>query len=287
MHDWDDLRFFLAVARTGSVTEAAARLGVNQSTVSRRINSFEEEINVRLFERLSTGYVLTLEGNELLRRSERIEEETHAIDRHLMGKNIELSGPIRVTCSLVMGQYFVIPLLKRFHKKHPGIEIYLDMSNSLYNLTNREADVAIRVTRDVLPESLIGRELGRVDYGVYGEKKYLRTYYEGDHALQWIGEDNNQTHPNWLPKTLSPLRLIMRTNDVLATVEILKQGLGIGRLPCFIGDKESRLEKMEISHTIPFMPVWLLTHTDLRRVNKVSVFTAFMVEELRTQLGYQ
>lgn len=288
MQDWDNFRFFLAVARTGSVTAAAEILRVNQSTVSRRINGFEQAMKVRLFERLSTGYALTPEGEELLHRVQRIEEETHAIDRHLMGKNIELNGPVRVTCSLVVARYFLIPLLNAFHKMHPGITLHLDLSNSLYNLTAREADVAIRVTRDAIPDTLIGRELGQAGYGVYGERRLVANYKKarGKHTLPWIGEDNSREPPDWLPAAIAPLKLVMRSNDVLATLDLIKQGLGVGRLPHFIARQEKSLSALDFKHAIPATPVWLLTHADMRQVNRVSVFTAFILEEFRQRLGY-
>jgi len=288
MQDWDNLRFFLAVARSGSLTSAADKLGVNQSTVSRRINRFEQEMKVRLFERFSTGYELTPEGGELLTRAQHIEEETHAIDRHVMGKNVELSGPVRITCSLVIARYYLIPLLKTFHKMHPGISIHLKLSNSLYNLTAREADVAIRVTRDAIPETLIGRELGRIEYGVYGEKNYVAQYSKrkSKTLLHWIGEDNSNERPDWLSPDTNPLKLVMRSNDVLATLDLLKQGLGVGRLPHFIAREEKSLKQLVFKNTIPATPVWLLTHADMRFVNRVSVFTAFLSEEFRKQLGY-
>ena len=289
MHSWDDLRFFLAVVKTGSLTAAAEKLGVNQSTVSRRINTFEQALKVRLFERFSTGYELTSEGEELLHRAQRIEEETHAIDRHVMGKNVELSGPIRVTCSLVIAHYFLIPLLKRFHKMHPGIVIHLDLSSSLHNLTAREADLAIRLTRDAIPETLIGRELGQIKYRVYGESKYLEWHRKcnGKEPLHWIGEDNTQDQPSWLPSDINPLKLVMRSNDVFATLDVIKQGLGVGRLPCFMGEAEKKLQPLELKQTIPAMPVWMLTHVDMRRVNRVSLFTAFIAEEFRNQFACQ
>ena len=288
MQDWDDLRFFLAVAQTGSVTAASEKLGVNQSTVSRRINGFEQQMNVRLFERFTTGYELTPEGEELMHRVQRIEEETYAIERHVLGRNVELSGPVRVTCSLVIARYFLIPLLKQFNKMHPRIEIHLDLSNNLYNLTAREADVAIRVTRDAIPETLIGRELGQIHYGVYGEKKYIERFKKcrNKSPLHWIGEDNTHDRPGWLPEQIEPLKRVMRSNDVFATLDLLKLGLGVGRLPCFIGDKEKALLQLKYKHEIPTAPLWLLTHADMRRVRRVSVFTAFVVEELRRVLNY-
>ena len=288
MQEWDDLRYFLAVAQTGSVTAASVKLGVNQSTVSRRINNFEKLMNVRLFERLSTGYELTPEGEELRHRVLHIEDEIHAIDRHIMGKNIALSGPIRVTTPLAMARYFVLPIFKRFNKLHPGIELHLNLSNSLYNLSQREADVAIRVTRDAVPENLIGRELGLVDYGVYGEKRYVESYTKakGKIPLRWIGEDNNDSRPNWLPGGIEPIQLVMRCNEVLATMDAIQQGLGVGRLPAFIGDTNSKLKQLKFSQKITSVPVWLLSHEDMRRVNRMRVFTSFLVEEMRGLLNY-
>ena len=285
MQNWDDLRFFLAVARSGSLTAAAAKLDVNQSTVSRRIASFELELKVRLFERFPTGYVLTPEGEELLLRAQHIEEEAHAIERHVMGKNVELSGPIRVTCSLVIAQYFLIPLLPAFSQMYPGIVIHLHTANSLYNLSSREADVAIRVTRDAVPETLIGRELGHIQYGVYGRKDYVTAYRrsKGKQPLFWIGEDSHHDRPDWLPPTVDPLRLVMSSNDVLPTFDLLKQGLGVGRLPRFMGDRESTLRRLETGHVIPAVPIWLLTHADIRKVNRISVFTTYIADEFRKQ----
>lgn len=288
MQDWDDLRFFLAVAENGSVTAASEKLRVNQSTVSRRINSFEQELNVRLFERLSSGYVLTIEGEELQHRAQRIEEETQTIDRHIMGKNIELSGPIRVTASLAVVKYLLIPIFKKFYKLHPGIEVRLDLSNNLYNLTQREADVAIRITKDALPENLIGRELGVMKLGVYGEKNYIESYLKSKrkNPLQWIGEDNSYSRPNWLPENIEPIQLVMRTNEVVLSVDLLKQGMGVGRLPDFIGTKEKDLKQLKFEQSLPEIPVWLLTHVDMRRVNRMSVFTSFVVDEMRKSLNY-
>lgn len=287
MHDWDDLRFFLALAQTGSITAAAEKLKVNQSTVSRRINQFEKELEVRLFERFTSGYVLTSEGDELLIRAQHVEDEMFSIERQVMGKNIELSGSIRVTTTLLMAKYFIIPMLKNFHDLHPGIVVQLDISNTMYNLIAREADVAIRVTREPVPESLVGRELGSIEFAVYGEKKYLDKHQQAkpQQALRWVGEDNMQSRPSWLPESYANLQLVARTNDVLATLDLLKQGLGIGRLPTLMGDSEESLQQITLSHPLPSAPVWLLTHIDMRRVNRVRVFNEFIAEQLRSRLN--
>jgi len=287
MQDWDNIRFFLAVARTGSISAAAEKLGVNQSTVSRRINSFEEEMNVRLFERLSTGYQLTDEGEELQQRAVRIEEEALAIERNIMGKNIELEGPVRLTTSLVMVNYLLMPMLKAFNKQYPGIELQLDLSDNIYNLSQREADVALRVTLDPAPENLIGRELGQIELAVYGEKGYLRKYVGAvkKRPLKWIGEDNRDPRPRWLHNHIDPLELVMRTNDVLATVTAVKHGFGVGRLPTFVGDAIPELIRFEDSPALSKKPLWLLTHADMRRVSRMRVFSAFLAENIMKTLA--
>ena len=286
MHDWDDIRYFLAVARADSVSAAAEKLAVNQSTVSRRINGFEAQMNVRLFERLSTGYQLTAEGAEMLHRAVRIEEEMLAIELDVMGKNIELKGPLRVTVSLSIASYLLMPILKEFHAQHPGIELQLDLSDNFFNLAQREADVALRVTTEPVPENLVGRVLGTIGFAVYGEKNYLKEYLKSrnQQPLHWIGEDTNDARPGWLHKHTEPLQLVMRTNDVLATVSAIKLGLGVGRLPAFVGDTLPELERFNDTPVLPNRPLWLLTHPELRRMNRVSVFNAFLAEKVPVQL---
>jgi len=288
--NWDDIRLFLAVARAGTVSGAAEVLGVNQSTVSRRINTYEKSLDVRLFERLNTGYVLTPEGEVLLQHAERMEEESAAIERSIMGKNVALSGPIRVTAPLILVKYILMPAFVEFSKTHPDIELTIDVSNNLYNLTQREADVAIRVTRDLPPDNLIGRELGKAELGVYGEKKYLKKYLQQkikqQHTpLHYIGEDNLFVRPHWLNEDSLPIKLAMRTNDVLVTLDAVKAGLGVGRLATFIGDVEHSLEKMNNVPHLPLVPVWMLSHPDMRQVSRINMFTQFISEKIKRHLS--
>lgn len=287
MQNWDDLRFFLAVADGGSISAAADRLGVNQSTVSRRIHAFERELEVRLFERLSTGYLLTREGEELARYARRIEEEASAIDRRIVGSNVELAGPIRITTSLMLYRYLLPPILKAFNAAHPGIELRLDLSNSLYNISQREGDVAIRISNDRLPENLIARDLGRIGMAAYAERNYLRAWLDADPQppLRWVGEDNTEPRPNWLPESIKALQLTLRCNEVIATVEALKAGMGVGRLPVFVGESEAALCRFQTGLKLPRYPVWLLMHSDMRRVHRIRVFNDFVSDRMRRELA--
>ncbi len=288
MHNWDDLRFFLAVARARSVSGASTTLAVNQSTVSRRINSFEQDIGVRLFDRLKRGYELTEAGTDLFLRAERIEQEALLIDADLADSDVALTGPIRVTTIQAMMPYLLTPIFEKFLRRHPGIELWIDASNNLYNLTQREADVAIRFSLSTPPENLIGRQLGQARVAVYGRRDMVESWLAkpGAEPLRWIGEMNHDTHPSWLAETFSDLDLKMRCNDVLLTVDAIRQGIGIGRLPRFMGENEADLAEFPAGVEIGPVAVWLLMHPELRRVNRVLQFSRFLADELRPVLAH-
>src|SRR4051812_49360190 len=144
MFNWDDLRTMLALARNGGLARAAARLGVDQSTVFRRINRLEEKLAVRLFERLPSGYVATVAGERLLATAERMEEEANALDRAIAGNDCRLTGLLRVTSSETTANRLLTRHLAAFRNLHPGIEIELIVENRVLSLTRREADVALR-----------------------------------------------------------------------------------------------------------------------------------------------
>lgn len=289
MQNWDDLRFFLSVARKGTVSSAADFLHVNQSTVSRRINTFEGQLNVRLFERLSSGYELTVEGKQLLAFAERIEYETTAIQRQLVGINEMLAGPIRVTAPLTLSTLLFVEIFVEFHSRYPDIEIQVVATNTLQNISQREADIALRVSDTSPPENLIGRKLGDIEFGVFGSTNYLRKYHGGDEevALSWIGEDNQDIRPSWLPVELAPIKLAMRSNDPWVTAQAIRQDIGVGRLPVLFKRQISDLQQFNVEHKIPSKPLWLITHPDLRRAKRVGIFLDFVTEKVREQLHKQ
>lgn len=277
MHNWDDYRFFLAVARQGSVSAAALKLEVNQSTVSRRISEFEKQLGVRLFERLASGFQLTDIGSSLLTRATNIEDEVLTIQRDIVGKDFEPEGSIRVTTSLIIADYLLIPQLPRFNSIYPKIEIHLDISDSNYNLVQREADIALRVASSPPPENLIGKELCEIELGVYGSRTYLDEYKKTKNQvpLNWIGEANNKSRPDWLPRDIL-LRRTMRTNNVLSTIAAIKAGIGIGRIPGFAAKSSRQLLKFQGAVPLPKRKLWMLSHADTRQVERIRVFNSFL-----------
>ena len=247
--NWDDLRYVLAVADHGSVASAARRLGVNHTTVLRRLHAFEEAKKIRLFERLSTGYVLTAEGEQLIAAARSIDDTVAALERRIAGRELKLEGVIRVTTT----DTFMISVLPRhlasFRERHPRIAIELALTNSRLNLTKRDADVAIRPARE-LPAPLIGERVCDVGFAVYGAESYLdgrpADIFAAGHA--WLGGDEmlaNAPVVRWMSRQVPSARIAFRADSFVALHHAAAAGLGLATLPCCLGDQDPALRRLE------------------------------------------
>ena len=284
LHDWDDLRFFLAVARNGSLSGAARHLGVNHSTVSRRLSAFEEQLDTRLFERSAGGYEPTATGRQLLDSAQRMEEELETLDRRLLGQDTRLSGSLRIATA-DLGAPFLTRSFVAFAQEHPGIELEIVADDAFANLTRREADVAFRAS-NTPPEYLVGRRLANVAMAVYASPAYL----EGrDHdpedlsAHDWIGWDESRrdtASTRWLRSHHPLAHTRFRVNSPAFMLEATKAGQGAAFLACFRGDTEPLLRR--IHPPIPEFDVglWILTHEDLRATARVRSFMDFIAQQI-------
>jgi DNA-binding transcriptional LysR family regulator len=279
--DWDDIRYFLAVARKSSIRGGSALLGVNHSTVSRRINAFEQKLDVRLFDRLPTGYILTSAGEDMLNSAKRIEEEVNTLDRKVLGRDAELSGQIRVTMPAPIVN-IITPELVAFTKTYPGIDLELLVSYEEFNLSKREADIAIRIT-NTPPDHLVGRKILKYTKSVYASKTYLKEYIATGNTdlLNWIGWDS-ATDDRWIKKSEFPnITINHLLPDVMSQLAAIKAGLGITILPCFMCDVEPDLQRVPPATVIPAWDIWLLTHKDLRDTTRIKTFMSFMTDAIR------
>jgi len=284
--DWDDLRFFLEVARKGSIRAAAAVLGVNHSTVSRRISAYEKSLGVRLFERLPTGYELTTAGDEMFDSVKRIEEEVATLDRQVFGQDAKLNGHLRVTMPLPLGFHLLMPDIVRFSETYPGIELELIVAYEIFNLTKREADIAIRITNNP-PEHLVGRKLMQYKTAIYASTAYLEKHdaVNNPSTMSWIGWDEASDR-NWIKNTpYSDLPIRHHFNEVVAQLSAVKAGLGITQLPCFMADPLPELRRLPLSEPVLSWEIWILTHRDLRQTARVRAFFDFMVSAFETHRG--
>jgi DNA-binding transcriptional LysR family regulator len=283
MLDWDDLRFFLAVARGGSVSAAARALHVHHATVSRRLHAFEQRVGARLFDRLPGGWAVTTAGEEMRSAALRVEEEVQALDRRVLAQDADLSGKLRVALA-DSAAYALLPELHAFSLAYPKIELELTAANHLTNLTRREADVAIRVTRSPA-DHLVGRKVGTVAFALYGSTDYLDA--SGDlvplDQHPWLGWDESLAElgaARWMRENVPNAHLVARFDSVLIAYHATREGFGVCFLPCALADRDATLRRVDQELLVPCGTMWLLTHPDLRRTARVRRFIQFMSEAM-------
>jgi len=281
--NWDDLRFFLAVARDGSSRAGAKKLGVNQSTVTRRINKLEKKVGTRLFDRMPTGYIMTPAAEDILELAIKVEDDIASLDRRIFGRDTELSGTLRVTIAEAIANHLLMPDIAAFAAMYPGIRLELVLSFDEFNLSKRESDVAIRAIDHDPPDYLVGKKLASYAKSIYASTAYLKNNnLEEPSNLQWIGWDDSELYPKWVKDTyLSSTPVYHQLNDLLGQLAAVKAGLGLSILPCFLADPEPTLQRVPPGELMPSRDIWILTHKDLRFTARVRHFIDFMSETTR------
>jgi len=276
MIDWDDVRYFLAVARGGSVRAAAVHLGVNHSTVLRRIAQLEERLGAQMFEKLPSGYRLTAAGEEVLEFADRMEASSHQLETRVFGRDQSVRGLLRVTLAPTLATHLLMPDFADFARLHPDIEMEILSSGELANLTNREADVAIRVVHDrkTLPLNL---------HGLKGPELFGGVYMSRDRAgapdpIRWIVISSHGI-PDWA-REVRTTGVPFRTTEGEAQIVAVRQGLGMTTLPCFVGDADPLLVRVPGTALHRHGTLWLLTQGETRKTKRVQLFTEFVSRRL-------
>lgn len=286
--DWDDLRFFLAVARSGRLTAAARRLGADHATVSRRITSLEESLKAKLFERRPQGYALTGHGEQLLAKAESMETEALAIQSEIGGADMALSGTVRIGAPDGFGASFLAPRLSSLAKAYPGLELQLIAMPRLLSLSKREADVAITLAPPK-EGKVVARKLCDYRLGLYASRDYLDsmppiTTPEDLFAHRIIGYIDDLIFTpelDYLDEVAKGLRAQIQSSSVLAQMNAVAAGAGIGVIHHFMVPSEPRLVPVlpeTVSITRSF---WLLFHADLKEVARVRAIVDFIVREAK------
>jgi DNA-binding transcriptional LysR family regulator len=282
MIDWDDIRYFLAVSRGGSVRAAAKSLGVNHATVLRRIAQLEERLGALMFEKLPAGYRLTAAGEEVLDLASQMEASSHQLETRVFGRDQSVRGLLRVTLTPILATHLLIPDFA-FARLHPDIEMEILSSGELANLTNREADVAIRVVYDrkTLPPNLHGLKGPELFGGVYISRVRLAAWREGaPDPLRWIVISMHGI-PDWASEgEVRTTKVPFRTTDAAAEIVAVRQGLGITTLPCFVGDADPLLVRVPGTDLHLYGTLWLLTQGETRKTKRVRLFTEFVSSRL-------
>jgi DNA-binding transcriptional LysR family regulator len=288
MFDWNDLRYFLAVARHGSTLAAAKALKTSQSTVQRRLADLERKIGRELVQRHATGYRLTEFGQQMLPHAECVEHAVLALDQQRATIERGEFGIIRLTCpEPIIARLTQSGLLERFHERHPNLRVEFVMSDKYLDLSKGDADVALR-SGDTDDEVLVGRKVADSFWAVYANPSYLASRGKpksiadlGGHALIGL-DDSMKDHraAKWLRDTVPGAEIVARSQSVLGLVSAAKSGIGLAPLPTALGDAEADLER--VLGPIPELArSWrLLTHPDVRNTPRVAAFFDFIKDEI-------
>lgn len=291
MLDWDDLRYFLAIHRAGTLAKAAAELSINATTVGRRLTNLEERVEARLFDRTPDGYVLTLTGRDLLPRAERMEVEALGVARDITGRDQRAVGSVRLSGTEMIVTRFIAPHLPRFREQYPEITLELECTNRMVSLSRREADVALRLSRP-REENVITRKLASVPLALYAARSYLDAHgpppdpessLRGHTVLLFAATRMFALENEWLSARLDAAQVSLRADSVSSLYAATVAGAGIALLPRAVADLDAQLVRLDTRSAPEPRTIWQTVHADLQRSARVRAVLAFLSQVLEHQ----
>lgn len=251
--DWGDLKFFLAVARNGTLSAAAAGMRTTPSRVSRHVEALEQSLGYSLFRRSLDGYRLTDEGRLLVPRAEAVESAVHALDTETSS---DVSGRVRLATTESIATHLLARSLRDLQTEYPNLQVELLTSSSAINLLAAEADVALRLVRPQAGNLTIKR-LGHLAFAVYQDAKGVG----GGRFVTWMADMADLPAARWVERTDG--LIVLRSNSLTVHHEMAAQGYGCAVLPCFLGDQDSRLRRVGSVIDEIGQELWLVTNRDL------------------------
>ena len=282
--NWDDLRFVLALGRTGTLAGASQSLGVHYTSVARRVKQFEDSLGTRLFDHHPREQVLTAAGEELMRVAERMETEVFAVDRELLGKDARLSGQLRIATTDTIAMTHCKDLAE-FTDLHPAVELELAAELSLHNLSKREADVAIRVTKKP-PEHLVGRHVATLRFAPFAMPELIERVGAGTplEAWPWVHWAHQRSRPqwrSWLDQVAVGRHRVITVDNGAVFTQMVESGSCAGFLPGATAALNPALQRIGPWQPELDIPLWILTHPELRHTARIRAFMNFMVPRMK------
>jgi DNA-binding transcriptional LysR family regulator len=290
MPDWTDLRYFLACAREGSLAGAARTLEVDATTVGRRLGTLEKELGARLFDRAPGGLVLTEVGRGIRSAVEGMETLALTVERRASGEDARLEGTVRITLTEAFAVQVLLPRFAPFRERHPGIQVQFLTDYGALDLSRREADVAIRLTRPQ-EDTLVARKVGEIAIALYASEEYLARCGQPDPAQGFAGHEvigyvdaaTRWPESRWLTEAAPHARVALRCNSLLSVVTATAAGLGLGLMPCLAGDARPELLRVVPPVASLRRDIWLVVHQDLQHNARVRATLHFLAEVLHQE----
>ena len=286
---WDDVRFFLAVARTGSLSGAARVLGVGHVTVGRRVVLLEKRLGVTLLNRTPDGFATTSAGDAILRECVAMESAAMDLERIVAGRDSLMAGSVRVTTTEALAYQLVTPALAALRELHSELRIDLIIGVRSLDIARREADLAVRFGRPSAAD-LVCRKLGDVGFSLYATKRYLASAgipkrgqgLAGFDVIAYTGAPA-LTSPFFMGESLEGARIALRCDNPLFQVRAAAGHVGIVEAACCLGDSSPDLVRVWPNEAPVKRVAWLIVHQDMRRAARIRAVAAAITEEFRRQ----
>ncbi|MBI1261254.1 MAG: LysR family transcriptional regulator [Rhizobiales bacterium] len=299
--NWDDLRYFLAVAAAGSLSGAGQQLGVNTTTVLRRVGSLEDDLGTRLFERERTGYRLTPSGEKLAEALEPVDRRLAALPRDFVADDKGREAVVRLAAGDSIAAGIIAPEYPSFREQHPGLALDIvpdprisAAGGGVPRIGNpmRDVDLALRLARPTQGDMLM-RKLGDMGFGLYASPGYLAARgtpqqmgQMSDHDVIGFSEGETPIGPVWwLSRAEKPAHVVMRAASDMARAEAAREGMGLAALPCIMAEGDGRLTRVFGPEIIGALEIWLMARNDLAQLAHIRAVMAFMVEAVKQRRG--
>jgi DNA-binding transcriptional LysR family regulator len=276
MWQWDDVRYFLALSRSRSLSGAARALQVDHATVGRRLAAMEDQLGAKLFDRTPEGFAITAAGQAILSECEAMESSAAEVNRLAAGHDARLSGLVRVATTEVLARLVVVPAIAALMRQHSELQVDVMSGTRPLDVARRQADIALRFNHPDDP-SLVCRKLGEFALTVYASQHYLAARRQSS----WLQEHLSVSYlgaPSWFREELGTSRVVLFSNSPFVQMKAVADGVGIGLLACAQADADPALIRLNPNEPPVRRPIWLITHQDLRRIAKIRLVSNAIAE---------
>ena len=281
MFDWEDMRHFIALAETGTLSGAARALKVDHATVGRRVSALEQVFDTLLIERLPKRWVLTEAGQRVSALAQGMQAQAHALERAVKAGHSPLSGTVTLSTPPAFASYFLAPRLSILRRLYPDLHLTLLGNQAIASLSQQEADIAVRISRPKEASS-VARKIGTMEFWLYGAPGYA----EADQAeWQFIAYDkslDNVQEQKWLLNFAASRPVVFRANDLACQAAAARGGVGVAALPVFMAYQDTGLVAMPADIKRAERDIFLVVHSDLRRMPAVRAVLEFVAEQVAT-----
>lgn len=282
--NWDDLQYFLHVARTNNLTQSALDLKVSQSTIARRISGLEEDIKITLFTRHQTGYFLTEQAKDIFQYALDVEAKIMGFEHAVASLQDDVAGTVKLATAENMATEVIIPALPKLYKQYPKLRLEIVTSSSTVGFLKHEVDIALRLVRPE-QDNLLVRRVGRMSYSLFAHTKYLasfqKPYAKHVEQYQFITWDSAYSHlpsARWLAKHIPNAQSILATTSVATQIASVKAGLGVAVLPNMLAAHDKEL--IAIKEDVFADDIWIVSYAELRSSKNIRAVIDFIVQEL-------